>query len=223
MTIIARSSTATTEGVSSRASLPPRQGDIAARSLRVIRLADIDKEELIELERPAAISLASLRNGSIAFGDFRLLPSKRLLLKGASAVNIGARAFDVLVILAERAGEVVSAKEIESRAYSGLTVTDNALRFQIAALRKALGDGRDGKRYVITVTGRGYCFAAPVSRTQESQPRALAASNDNPLSAPERDRHPGPRPSDPRDFYRPARHRGNFLSRRSDSALRWTY
>ena len=46
-----------------------------------------------------------------------------------------------------------------------VTVEEGSLRFHIAGLRKALGDGKDGARYIATLAGRGYCFVAPVTRT----------------------------------------------------------
>ena len=58
--------------------------------------------------------------------------------------------------------------------WPGVTVEDANLRAQIAALRKALGDGRDGARYVSNVAGRGYCFVAPVTRSSARQPVPIA-------------------------------------------------
>jgi DNA-binding winged helix-turn-helix (wHTH) protein len=158
-----------------------RSRDAAGRDLVVIR-PEVAEQERSAQERPEA-NAPSAQETSIAFGDFRLLPGKRLLLKSGVPVNVGARAFDVLVMLAERPGEVISRKEIEARAYPGLTVGEGALRFQIAALRKALGDGRDELRYIANVSGRGYCFAAPVVRSEQASPPSSSGSNDNVSSA----------------------------------------
>lgn len=73
----------------------------------------------------------------------------------------------MLVSLAERAGEVIGKEELIARAWSGLTVDDTNLRVHVAALRKALGDGQPGRRFIANVPGRGYSFVAPVSARQK--------------------------------------------------------
>lgn len=184
MTVSASSAAAPMERAPSRTPLF-RSKDAAGQDLIVIRPEDIAEQARPALERPEANASVSAQATSIAFGDFRLLPGKRLLLKNGSPVNVGARAFDVLVMLAERPGEVISRKEIEGRAYPGLTVGEGALRFQIAALRKALGDGRGGLRYIANISGRGYCFAAPVTRSEQAPSTTQAGSNDNVPSTPQ--------------------------------------
>jgi predicted ATPase/DNA-binding winged helix-turn-helix (wHTH) protein len=101
----------------------------------------------------------------LAFGPFSLFAAERLLKKGNEPIPLGGRALDILIALAERAGEVVTHKELISTAWPDVTVEEANLRFQMAALRKALGDGRDGARYVSNVAGRGYCFVAPITRS----------------------------------------------------------
>ena len=101
----------------------------------------------------------------ISFGSYCLIPAERLLLRGAEAVNIGSRELDVLIALAESAGEVVGQRELIARAWPNVVVSEVSLRVTIAGLRKALGDGRDGMRYITSATGRGYCFVAPVDRS----------------------------------------------------------
>ena len=64
-----------------------------------------------------------------------------------------------------RAGEVIPKDEILAYAWSGLVVEEISLRVHIAELRKALGDGKDGARYITNVPSRGYCFVAPVQRS----------------------------------------------------------
>ncbi len=105
----------------------------------------------------------------IAFGAFRLLPSKQLLLEGERPVGIGGRALDLLTALVDRAGELMTKEELFAAAWPGLAVEESNLRAQMSALRKALRDGRDGARYVATVPGRGYRFVLPVSR-REAEP-----------------------------------------------------
>src|SRR5258705_6369326 len=92
---------------------------------------------------------------AVSFGPFRLVPTARLLERDGAAVHIGGRALDILIVLVERAGEVVSKRDLVARVWSGVTVDEGSLRFHVAALRKALGDGRSGARYVTNVAGRG--------------------------------------------------------------------
>jgi DNA-binding winged helix-turn-helix (wHTH) protein len=99
------------------------------------------------------------------FGPFSLFAAQRLLKKADEPIPLGGRALDILIALAERPGEVVTHKELISTVWPDVTVEEANLRFQMAALRKALGDGRDGARYLSNVAGRGYCFVAPVTRS----------------------------------------------------------
>src|SRR5262245_27071718 len=103
-------------------------------------------------------------NASVSFGPFRLIAAERLLENDGTPVQVGGRALDILVVLVERAGEVVSKKELMARVWPDVTVDESSLRVHVAGLRKALGDGQAGARYVANVPGRGYCFVAPISR-----------------------------------------------------------
>ena len=104
----------------------------------------------------------------LIFGPFRLDPVQRVLRDGDKALRLGSRAFEILLMLAERAGEVVSKNELIARVWPGSIVQDATLRVHIAALRKALGDGDSGIRYVENFSGRGYRFVAHVIRRQET-------------------------------------------------------
>ena len=107
----------------------------------------------------------SRMNDVLTFGPFRLFVVERLLKKGNDSIPMGGRAFDLLIALVERAGEVINHKELVARVWPDVTVEGANLRVHIAALRKALGDGVDGARYVSNVPGRGYCFVASVARS----------------------------------------------------------
>ena len=96
------------------------------------------------------------------FGPYRLTPVERLLERDGCPVVVGSRALDLLIILVERAGEVVSRRELMDRVWPGLTVEDTNLRVHVAGLRKLLGEGVDGARFIANLPGRGYCFVAPV-------------------------------------------------------------
>jgi predicted ATPase/DNA-binding winged helix-turn-helix (wHTH) protein len=114
--------------------------------------------------------------GSFLFGPFRLTQSERLLENGNAPVPIGGRSLDILIVLVERVGEIVSKDELIARVWPDVTVDEGSLRFHIAALRKSLGDGKSGARYVTNVAGRGYCFVAPVSRAPPRTPAAGGGS-----------------------------------------------
>src|ERR1700681_1029658 len=103
---------------------------------------------------------------AISFGSFRLLQSQRLLLEGDQPVRLGGRAFDILAVLAENAGRVVPKEELIARVWPKVFVEESNLKIQVSALRRALGDGQGGNRYVLTVPGRGYNFVAPVRREE---------------------------------------------------------
>ena len=72
---------------------------------------------------------------------------------------------DILIALVSRLNDVVSKRELLSHVWPDVTVEESSLRFHMVSLRKALGDGKDGARYITTLAGRGYCFVAPVSRS----------------------------------------------------------
>jgi predicted ATPase/DNA-binding winged helix-turn-helix (wHTH) protein len=106
---------------------------------------------------------------SLSFGSFRLQPARQLLLDGDRPIAIGGRAFDILIALVDRAGELVTKEELVARAWPEISVDESNLRAQVAALRRALGDGRGGVRFVATVPGRGYRFVAPVSPSDRAK------------------------------------------------------
>src|SRR5262245_23602571 len=108
----------------------------------------------------------------LSFGPFNLVVSERLLTKDGIPVELGARALDILIALISTPNEVVSKKDLMSRVWSDTTVEEGSLRFHMASLRKALGDGKNGARYITTLAGRGYCFVAPV--TPAGSPRGSA-------------------------------------------------
>jgi predicted ATPase/DNA-binding winged helix-turn-helix (wHTH) protein len=120
---------------------------------------------------------------SIRFGPFRLYPAQRLLEKSAVPQRIGSRALDILIMLVERAGTVVSKAELIAGVWPRVTVDESALRAHIKGLRRVLGDGVDGARYVTNIAGRGYCFVAPVAH-DESEPRPAGESEVLPTRLP---------------------------------------
>src|ERR1700722_19949433 len=109
----------------------------------------------------------------ISFGPYNLMSARRLLLKDGETVEIGSRALDVLIALARAAGDVVGHRELMDRAWPNVVVTEGSLRVTIAGLRKQLGDGQNGARYIANVAGRGYCFVAPVTHSVAESPATM--------------------------------------------------
>ena len=112
----------------------------------------------------------------IAFGPFRLHPSRHLLLRGNRPVPIGSRALEILITLVDRAGELVTKDRLVAQAWPHSIVEESSLRAQIAALRKVLKDSPDESRYIVAVPGRGYRFVAATSREE-------GGSSSGPVSA----------------------------------------
>ncbi|WP_394849229.1 winged helix-turn-helix domain-containing protein [Pendulispora brunnea] len=103
-----------------------------------------------------------MRSIGYAFGAFRLALESRTLHLRDEQVRLGARAFDILRVLVERAGTVVSADELMALVWPDVVVDDTNLRVQIGALRKVLARGEQGQPAIETMP-RGYYFALPVS------------------------------------------------------------
>jgi DNA-binding winged helix-turn-helix (wHTH) protein len=115
-------------------------------------------------ERYFAVRTESARPAptEILFGAFRLLPSQFLLIEGDRPVPLGSRALEILIVLLERAGELVSKRELMARVWPNIFVEPANLTVHISALRRTLRDGRDGNRFIVNIPGRGYSFVAPV-------------------------------------------------------------
>ena len=111
-----------------------------------------------------------MTDDEIAFGPFRLYPRQRLLLEGKKPRRLGSRALDVLIVLLERPGELVSKQELIARVWPGIFVEEANLKVHVAALRRTLRDGQIGNRYICTVPGRGYWFVAPVMKSEGPMP-----------------------------------------------------
>jgi len=107
---------------------------------------------------------------ALVFGPFRLFPRQRLLLEAGEPVHVGSRALDLLIALLERPGELVSKDELISRVWPSTHVVEGNLKFQIAALRRMLRDGQEGRRYLETSPGQGYRFVANVAIESDAAP-----------------------------------------------------
>ncbi|GAA0604086.1 winged helix-turn-helix domain-containing protein [Craurococcus roseus] len=106
---------------------------------------------------------------ALSFDRFQILPRQRLLLETGRPVRIGSRAFDILLALLERPGERVGKAELLARVWPDTHVVEGNLKFQVAALRRVLRDGQDGRRFIETSQGQGYRFVAPVAVIEEGE------------------------------------------------------
>ncbi len=122
--------------------------------------------------------MAGSNRDVVSFGPFRLASGERLLTRDGAPVELGGRALDILIALISAPNEVISKKDLLSRVWPDVTVEESSLRFHMASVRKALGDGKDGARYITTLAGRGYCFVAPVSRVRVEADTAAATAKD---------------------------------------------
>jgi len=99
-----------------------------------------------------------------SFGPFRLYPVERRLERSGESIAIGSRALDILVVLVKEAGSVINKRTLMTKAWKNIVVDESNLRVNIGLLRKILGEGENGARYVANVPGRGYSFVAKVTR-----------------------------------------------------------
>ena len=110
----------------------------------------------------------------VSFGPFRCLPLQFLLLEGDKQVPLGSRALEILIVLLERPGELITKQQLMSRVWPNVFVEPANLTVHISALRRALRDGRGGNRFIINIPGRGYSFVASVgyrySKTEREAP-----------------------------------------------------
>src|SRR5438309_4797007 len=98
----------------------------------------------------------------LKFGPFELSSSERVLRREGEPLPLGGRALDILIYLAERPGEVIAKQELMDHVWSDVTVDEGSLRVHVAAIRKALGDGQFGNRYIANIKARGYSFVGTV-------------------------------------------------------------
>ena len=118
----------------------------------------------------------SRQTGQYRSARSELLPRQRLLLEAGKPVHVGSRAIDLLIALVERPGELLSKDELISRVWPSTHVVEGNLKFQIAALRRALRDGQEGRRYLATSPGQGYRFVADVTIEGDAAPSIAPSS-----------------------------------------------
>jgi TolB-like protein/DNA-binding winged helix-turn-helix (wHTH) protein/Tfp pilus assembly protein PilF len=111
--------------------------------------------------------MPSLTSNLYEFGEFRLDPQKRVLRRGEEPIALTPKAFEVLVLLIQHSGEIVSKDELMKVVWPDSFVQESNLTQTVFMLRKALGETAD-QRYILTIQGRGYRFAADVKDLSEN-------------------------------------------------------
>jgi DNA-binding winged helix-turn-helix (wHTH) protein/tetratricopeptide (TPR) repeat protein len=109
-------------------------------------------------------------------GDCLIEPRQNRIARGATQVHLESRVMDVLVCLAERAGEVVSREALHAQVWGDVVVTDQAVTNCISELRQQLGDDRSANRVIETIPKRGYRLVAHVQLVQAETKQPARAS-----------------------------------------------
>jgi DNA-binding winged helix-turn-helix (wHTH) protein len=152
--------------------------------------ADTHSEPALWRENPLPLganrSSPAVADAAFEFGRFRVLLRQRQLLADGVPVELGTRAFDLLLALLEADGLLLSKEELVNRVWPDVVVSEENLKVQVSALRKALGADRGVIR---TEFGRGYRFTGvlcsnatahgcqrPTRAQQRSAPTLLSAS-----------------------------------------------
>ena len=105
---------------------------------------------------------ASVIASEISFGPFRLFPTKFLVLEDDKPLALGSRALEILTVLVEQPGKLVTREELMARVWPNVIVEPANLTVHVSALRRMLRDGQDGNRFIVNIPGRGYSFVASV-------------------------------------------------------------
>lgn len=109
------------------------------------------------------------------FGRFRLDPTGRVLYRGDEEIPLSPKAADTLLLLVQRAGNVVDKEELLKKVWQDAFVEEGSLTRTIFLLRKALAEDGNGQEYITTVSKRGYRFVAKVTEKRaQLQPSASA-------------------------------------------------
>jgi DNA-binding winged helix-turn-helix (wHTH) protein/tetratricopeptide (TPR) repeat protein len=111
-----------------------------------------------------------------AFGEWRLDAGQRLLFRAGTLVPLPPKVLETLLVLVEQHGRVVEKEEILSRLWPGTFVEEGNVLRNVSTLRKVLGDGEDGSRYIETIPKRGYRFVARVEVLTNGSASAPAAA-----------------------------------------------
>lgn len=109
------------------------------------------------------------------FGDFRLNPSDHSLVCDGKPISLTPKSFDILVVLIESKGRLVTKDELMKKIWPDSFVEEANLTVNVSALRRALGDAPEHQRYIETVPKMGYRFIAPVTQVTNGETSAAPA------------------------------------------------
>jgi adenylate cyclase len=98
------------------------------------------------------------------FEGFQLNKKNRALFQQGKQLHLSQRAFEILLFLVERHGQIVTKEFLLEEIWNGSFVEEGNLAVQMSALRNLLGEKRGEYKYIQTVTGKGYCFVADVEK-----------------------------------------------------------
>src|SRR5262245_8306378 len=103
------------------------------------------------------------------FGDFRLMAAQRRLTASSDGrpIELTPKAFDTLHFLLQHPAELLDKSTLIAAVWPNVVVEENNLNQVVSALRRVLGDGSGGRRFIVTVPGRGYQFVAPVREVRD--------------------------------------------------------
>jgi len=148
-----------------------------ARALAKAPSPQVDPSDGVPVNtRQIAEGAQRAKSAYLTFSPFSFHPGRHLLLEGETLIRLGSRALEILAVLVERPGELVSKDELTARVWPNTIVEESNLKVNVAALRRALGEGRPGRRYIATVSGRGYRFVAPVELSEPASSPALRST-----------------------------------------------
>jgi predicted ATPase/DNA-binding winged helix-turn-helix (wHTH) protein len=115
-----------------------------------------------------------------SFGPFRLSLAEQVLFEGDRRLPLKGRAFEILLVLTERPGELISKNDLLAKVWPDVHVDEAALRVHISALRKVLGTSPSGGRYIANVAGRGYKFVGELVESLDALSGAFSPANEAP-------------------------------------------
>ncbi len=121
----------------------------------------------------------------LTFGEFALDRADERLVGPSGPIKVGNKAYQVLLLLAQQGGRLLTKEALFSSVWDGTIVSESALTSVIKELRRALGDESRTPRYIESVYGRGYRLIAPVNAGKAPRPASAARSPAPPEPEPE--------------------------------------
>lgn len=123
--------------------------------------------------------MSGVINRLYQFDGFCLDDQKRILLRGEKVIPLTPKAFETLLVLVQNSGQVLTKDQIMGAVWPGSFVEESNLTQTVFVLRKALGEGKDAQRYIVTMPGQGYRFTAEVKQVPKNGPAAQQAAVSN--------------------------------------------